>query len=679
MKFVHPEILFALSAVTIPILVHLFNFRRFKRIYFSNIAFLKEVKLQTRSRSRLKHYLILASRILAITSLVFAFARPFFPVGAQGGASGDNTVSVFVDNSFSMDAESTRGRLFNVARNTAAEVTSGFAPTDKFQLLTQDFEGRHQRLVTREEMTELISETETSGRSRTLKEVMQRQMDALSTEEGGRKHLFLISDFQNGTLGDWKAPEDSAYSIWLVPCLPQLAANLSVDSAWFENPVHQLGQQERLSVRISNHSDAAADNVPMNLTVNGEQKAFGTFSVAPGDRVDTALFFSNLEPGLKHVTLRIEDQPVLFDNDYHVSYEVAASSKVLIVSAEGSDKYVADVFGTDKFYEIAQTSVGAINFSELGQFDLVVLNGVDQYSTGMVQEFEKLIANGLNVLIFPNPIATDAANLMLQNLGMAIYSAPVMGENRTRDINTAHPLFKALFASVPANPNLPVAKKWLPRTVNSQSNEAPLLTMQNGERLLTAKDFGAGKLYVFNVALDPEWSNLPNHALFPAILLRIGETSAVGAEGAYTIGRDATVLLRNRRLSGDQTLKLRHVDTGVELIPEQRQASGGTEVFVPAELDLAGHYAFILDGEVIFGAGFNFDRAESSTKFDSPEAVKTLLTETGAAHVEVMTGAGEMLSGLVNQARDGKTLWKTFLIWALIFLAIETLLIKFWK
>jgi len=679
MKFAHPEILFALSAVAIPILVHLFNFRKFKRIYFSNIAFLKEVKLQTQSRSRLKHYLILAARILAITCLVFAFARPFFPTGGQGGASTENAVSVFVDNSFSMDAESTEGRLLNIARNKAFEIANGFAPTDKFQMLTQDFEGRHQRMVSREEMTDLIAETESSGRSRTLSEIIQRQSDALQKQPESRKHIFIISDFQNADLGDWQAPRDSSLSIYLVPSLPQVPANLSLDSAWFENPVHQLGQQERLSVRISNHSQSAAADVPMNLTVNGEQKAFGTFSVAAGDRVDTALFFSNIETGLKHLTISIEDQPVVFDNAFHLSYEVASSSKVLIVSPSGKDRYASDVFATDPFYQVTETSAGAINFSDLGQYDLLVLSGVDQVSTGMAQEVEKLVANGLNLLVFPPKENGAAANLLMERLGSAIFGAPAGGENRTREINTAHPLFKALFASVPANPNLPVANKWYPRPVITQSNEAPLLIMQNGERLMTAKDFGAGKVFVFNVPLDPEWSNLPNHALFPAILLRIGETSAVGADGSYIIGRNASVLLRNRRISGDQTLRLRQLTTGTEIIPEQRQTPGGTEVFIPEELDADGHYLFVLDNETVFGAGFNFDRAESETAFVSPEDAKQLLLAAGAANVEVLDGSGELLSGQINEAREGKTLWKTFLIWALIFLAIETLLIKFWK
>ena len=76
MSFAYPEFLFALAAISVPIVIHLFNFRRFKKVYFSDIRFLKDVEIETKSRNKLKNLLILLSRILAITFLVMAFAKP---------------------------------------------------------------------------------------------------------------------------------------------------------------------------------------------------------------------------------------------------------------------------------------------------------------------------------------------------------------------------------------------------------------------------------------------------------------------------------------------------------------------------------------------------------------------------------------------------------------------------
>src|SRR6187551_1622500 len=105
MLFTYPAFLFALSALSIPVIIHLFNFRRFKKIYFTNVRFLQEIKQDTRSRSRLKHLLILIARLLALAFLVFAFAQPFIPVSKSSNiATGTKHVSIYVDNSYSMDA-----------------------------------------------------------------------------------------------------------------------------------------------------------------------------------------------------------------------------------------------------------------------------------------------------------------------------------------------------------------------------------------------------------------------------------------------------------------------------------------------------------------------------------------------------------------------------------------------
>src|SRR5436190_4688502 len=106
MQFYYPAFLWALTALAIPVVIHLFNFRRYKTVYFSNVKFLREVKEETTSRSRLKHLLVLASRLLAIAFLIMAFAQPYIPNKSNKFGGGKKYVSVYVDNSFSMNAVS---------------------------------------------------------------------------------------------------------------------------------------------------------------------------------------------------------------------------------------------------------------------------------------------------------------------------------------------------------------------------------------------------------------------------------------------------------------------------------------------------------------------------------------------------------------------------------------------
>jgi len=100
MSLVYPSFLWALSALVIPIIIHLFNFRKTTRIYFSNTRFLKQVKEETTQKRRLKQYLVLASRLLFLFFLVMAFAQPFLPAKEEMGQQ--STISIYIDNSYSM-------------------------------------------------------------------------------------------------------------------------------------------------------------------------------------------------------------------------------------------------------------------------------------------------------------------------------------------------------------------------------------------------------------------------------------------------------------------------------------------------------------------------------------------------------------------------------------------------
>ena len=196
MKFLFPEILWGLLAIAVPILVHLFNFRKFKKVLFSNVEMLKDIKQETKSKSKLKHLLILLSRILAITCIVFAFAQPYIPVGEQESSLDANAVSIYIDNSFSMESENEKGRLLDLAKNKALEILEIYNSTDQFQVLNNDFESRHQRLVSREEAVELIEEIKLSPNSKMLNEVISRQRDLLIQEDDSQLMSYVVSDWQ---------------------------------------------------------------------------------------------------------------------------------------------------------------------------------------------------------------------------------------------------------------------------------------------------------------------------------------------------------------------------------------------------------------------------------------------------------------------------------------------------
>ena len=113
MLFKHPQLLYALFLLIIPIIVHLFQLRRFKKEYFTNVKFLKKVQLETRKSSQVKKWLTLLARLLTLACLILAFAQPYFPETSQ--TLQEKETVIYLDNSFSMQQKGAQGELLKKA------------------------------------------------------------------------------------------------------------------------------------------------------------------------------------------------------------------------------------------------------------------------------------------------------------------------------------------------------------------------------------------------------------------------------------------------------------------------------------------------------------------------------------------------------------------------------------
>ena len=190
MQFLFPTFLWALLALVIPIIIHLFYFRRFKKVYFTNVRFLKELKEETASRNKLKNLLVLLARLLALAFLVFAFAQPILMHNKSLDVR-SKAISIFIDNSYSMDALSEEVPLITLAKDRARDIINAYSENDVFQILTHDFEGKHQRLVGKEDALNLIDEIVITPVVHNLSSALGRQNQAINNSDKV-KHIFLI-------------------------------------------------------------------------------------------------------------------------------------------------------------------------------------------------------------------------------------------------------------------------------------------------------------------------------------------------------------------------------------------------------------------------------------------------------------------------------------------------------
>ncbi|HHH55080.1 MAG TPA: hypothetical protein ENK91_15565, partial [Bacteroidetes bacterium] len=277
MEFIYPNFLWALFAILIPIIIHLFYFKRFKKVYFSNTRFLKEIKEETTNKNKLKNLLVLLSRISTIIFLVFAFAQPFIPQG-KDIKKGTKGASIYIDNSFSMQALSEEAPLIEKAKKKAKEIVSGFPNDSKFQILTNKLYGSEQKWLNKENAISIIEKIKLTPTVKTLKNISAKQKQAFVSEGIDNKYIFWLSDFQSSVFNIDSSDLDTAINYNLVLLQSIREKNISIDSCFWDKPIPVKNQSNNLFIKISNYSDQSESEIPVNLYYNNQ--------VYPAGKVD---------------------------------------------------------------------------------------------------------------------------------------------------------------------------------------------------------------------------------------------------------------------------------------------------------------------------------------------------------------------------------------------------------
>ncbi len=681
MQFLYPGFLFALAALAIPIIIHLFYFRRFKKVYFTNVRFLKEVKDETSSRRKLRNLLVLLARCLAVAMLVFAFAQPFIPQDVKV-KQGENAVSVFVDNSFSMSALSEESPLLEKAKQKAKEIINAYAVEDRFQVLTNDFDGKHQRLVSKEEAIGLVEEIKVSPAVRSLSQVLTRQQQALGSGKVANKVSYVISDFQKN-ICDLENFKDTLTEVNLVPLQAVQEKNVSIDSAWFEAPVQMLSQPNPLVVKVRNWSAEPAENIRLTIKYDGETKPVGEMNIPGNSTALDTLVVSIQKPGWHEAELALTDYPVQFDDHYYFSYNVAELINVLVINELTPSPYLEAAFKGLTFFKVKNQPAGQITYSEFPQYQLIVVNGVNSISSGLAQELRQYVNNGGNVMVFPAATANIGTyNTFLSSIPANELQAFEQQERSVADVNTEEFIFKDVFENKSANLKLPITKGNFKRGSAASRGEEKLLTYRDGSTFLGKYKAGQGILYLCAAPLNTELNNLANSGeIFIPMLYKMAISSARKRPVAYTIGRDETIESDNLVKGGESVYKMRggaaEGQVSEEFIPQQRIVASKVFIGLQNQIFEAGHYDLFLNADTTLSKlSFNYDRRESDLSYSTVEE----LEGKASNNISVLSKNAEAnLGSVVSDRSKGVLLWKWCVIIALLALAVEVLLLRFWK
>ncbi|MEY3053123.1 MAG: hypothetical protein RLY31_2908 [Bacteroidota bacterium] len=674
MQFLYPTFLYAAAAVAIPILIHLFHFRRFRKVYFTNVRFLREVKEETSARQRLRNLLVLLMRCLAIVMLAFAFAQPYIPADGTH-AEGDSAVSIYVDNSFSMRAMSEDAPLLERARQRAREIVSAYSVEDRFQVLTNDMEGRHLRLVSKEEALGFIEEIDISPAVRTCSEVLRQQEQVLGTATTANRVAYLISDFQ-AVSTDLENYRDTALTIRLVPLQAVRENNVSIDSAWFDAPVQLADQASRLLVRLRNWSREPAENVRLSVRYDGETKPVSELSLpAAGERVDTVVF-SLRRTGWHEAAVQVTDYPVQFDDEYYFAFEVVDTIRVLAIHAEGVDPYLDAAFSRNPLFRIRHVEARNIDYAGFSDYSLIICQGLPTLSTGLAAELLRFLEEGGNVLIFPGAGAgRDGYNDFFRRVPAPELGAFEQEERIVSEINTDAFVFKDVYINRSLPLTLPLTHGNYRLVPGSVAGE-PLLTYRDGQVFLGACNRGKGVLYQCAAPLSETYGNLARSGeVFIPMLNKMALSNVRNRPIAYVIGREEVVETAVPARGAEQVYRLAGKDG--DFIPRQRSIGSRLVLGMERNVGQAGYYDLKGGADTVWAKfAFNHDRRESDLRCLAGEELEEQVSD----NVSVLSAlAAADFQELVSDRNRGTVLWKICLLLALLALAAETVLLRVWR
>lgn len=678
MSFVYPNFLWALLLLIIPIIIHLFNFRKYQTVYFSKVDFLTEVVEDSKSGNKLKHLLILLSRLLLITALVLAFAQPFIPTIENQKT--DNISSIYIDNSFSMQAQGQDGNLLNEVKNKAIDLVKSLNENEKINLLTTELLAKDQRFYSKSEIIERIKEIDLTPISSPLSTVLGMQTDLLQkSKANANQRLFLLSDFQKSTstLVDFTKTELPAY---YYQGKSEIQGNIFIDSVWFESPVQRLNAPIEVFFRIKNQSKSEVNDLNIALTIDGKEKGWQSLNIAPNSFVEQSISFTNTTAGIKKGKLHIKTNQLFFDDDYFFTYKINENVNILIVTNEKSTKNIEQLYQLNSFYNYYTSTINAIKQEDFKNKQLIILQDINSIPSGIQDKLTSSLKNGSTVCLIPGV----NANISNWNSFLGRQKLPALIEKTNLKaelnyFNSEDPLYNGVFEEKPSRYKYAKVNSTYSLNISSSHNFISLFNYNSSEPFLLYANQKNGRIFLQTSPLAAEFTDFQNHALFATTYLRMAETSALNKKLSFTIGEPSNYPLYQELDEKDQ-IHLINTELQTDLIPSIVNTSISREIVFDQLFDkikVADYYQLGNKNTLNDIIAFNYSRAESEIENLSSEDIQINFENSNWLNVKELqlNSNGQIeISSLGAQEY-----WRILLFLALLCIAIEILLLKFWK
>ena len=641
MQFKHPELLYALFLLLIPIIVHLFQLRKFQKVDFTNVAFLKEATLQTRKSSQIKKWLILLTRLLLLAALVIAFAQPF--TSKSNSFKTEKETIIYLDNSFSMQAKGNQGELL---KRAVQDIIANVPENQNISIITNDDVFKN---TTLKAIKNDLLKLNYSSNGLSPEAVLLKSKTLFNNKSNTLKNIILISDFQEDK-SSFKVESDPLINLNLVNLNPLNSNNISIDSIYISetNP-----SSIELKVTLKN-SGIPIENLPVSLYNDDNLIAKTSVAIEQGAETIFSLPVDQIING----KITIDDSNLQFDNTLYFNINKASKINILAINGQ-DDSFLKRIYPKTEFNYNA-SPVNQLNYNLIDVQHLIILNELNSIPIALFSALKQFTSQGGSIIVMPSKAINMASyNQLLANYNGG-FNDVMTSEKRITTINYSHPLYNnGVFEKQVKNFQYP--------KVNSFYNIAsaglsPVLQFEDEKIFLGQKK----NAYIFTAALNQDNSNFKNSPLIVPTFYNIAKQSFKIPVLYYTIGKENTFDVETK-MQQDAVLSLENGT--INRIPKQQYFNNKVVVKTLEEPSFSGTYLIKNKNETIKNVSYNYNRNESK------------LTYRNLSSIENVTVSDSITKVFDTIKSDTKVnaLWKWFAIFALALLIIEMLILKFFK
>ena len=641
-------------------------------MYFTNVHLLREIKEQTSSRNRLRDLLILLTRILALSALVFAFAQPFL-VRDEVESTKKKAVAVFIDNSFSMSATKDEVPLLTLARDKAREIVASYDDSDEFLIITHDLEAKHQRFVDKETAIGFIDRVESTPAVRALEDIVQFSGRMYANKDDFAHIQYILSDFQRN-ISEFEEPIDSTVLVNLIPIRSVQESNVAIVDCRFEAPIPVISSNNPLVVEFENNGNSDVE-VQLSLLYKGQVRPQGTIQIESNSTASKTIQIPVDETGWHEFTLKIDDFPIEFDDSFYGSFEIKDRVRVLSIFQKEANTYIRSAFNDQTGYELTQEDKSRIRYDIFQDQELIILEDLSDLSSGLIAELTNFVSAGGNLLVFPSEDALiEDYNRLLNSVGadrMVTYNESDISASF---INQDEFIFNDVYENLNRNVRLPRTKANFNLTKRQNINRDILIAYPDDQSYLSKYRYDNGHVYLCASPLDAEINDLVRNAeIFIPMLYKMSISKANPQPLYYTIGVDNVLEFRNIDFNDQGRYSIQGES---EFIPGINQSGALTFVDIRDQLKESGVYDFLQDGAILSRLSFNYNSLESDVRYGDLSEIESSIGQRVRLIDDI---AFADLSQFVKEQHTGIQLWRWFLIIAVLFLLVETVLLRFWK